>query len=110
MGLASILVIAFIIFRHKNEKLRLKQRTAELEMQALLAQMNPHFIFNCLTAINHSILNKEPDKASEYLTRFSRLMRLVLVNASKKTISLEEELDMLHLYLTMEQVAFQRCV
>jgi tetratricopeptide (TPR) repeat protein len=107
VGLLSILVIAFIIFRHKNEKLRLKQRTAELEMQALLAQMNPHFIFNCLTAINHSILSKEPDKASEYLTRFSRLMRMVLVNAGKKTISLEEELDMLRLYLTMEQLRFK---
>jgi LytS/YehU family sensor histidine kinase len=107
VALISVLVIAFIIFRHKNEKLRLKQRTAELEMQTLLAQMNPHFIFNCLTAINHSILNKEPDKASEYLTRFSRLMRMVLVNASKKTISLEEELDMLRLYLSMEQLRFK---
>jgi tetratricopeptide (TPR) repeat protein len=107
VALISVLVIAFIIFRHKNEKLRLKQHTAELEMQTLLAQMNPHFIFNCLSAINHSILNKEPDKASEYLTRFSRLMRMVLVNASKKTISLEEELDMLRLYLTMEQLRFK---
>jgi tetratricopeptide (TPR) repeat protein len=107
VALISVLVIAFIIFRHKNEKLRLKQRTAELEMQTLLAQMNPHFIFNCLSAINHSILNKEPDKASEYLTRFSRLMRMVLVNASKKTISLEEELDMLRLYLSMEQLRFK---
>jgi tetratricopeptide (TPR) repeat protein len=107
VALISVLVIAFIIFRHKNEKLRLKQRTAELEMQTLLAQMNPHFIFNCLSAINHSILNKESDKASEYLTRFSRLMRKVLVNASKKTISLEEELDVLRLYLTMEQLRFK---
>jgi LytS/YehU family sensor histidine kinase len=107
VALISLLVIAFIIFRHKNEKLRLNQRTAELEMQTLLAQMNPHFIFNCLTAINHSILNKEPDKASEYLTRFSRLMRMVLVNVSKKTISLEEELDMLRLYLSMEQLRFK---
>ncbi|WP_375303742.1 sensor histidine kinase [Niastella sp. OAS944] len=76
-------------------------------MQTLLAQMNPHFIFNCLSAINHSILNKDSDKASEYLTRFSRLMRMVLMNASKKTISLEDELDMVRLYLTMEQLRFK---
>jgi tetratricopeptide (TPR) repeat protein len=107
IGLLSVLAIALIVFRHKHEKLRLKERTAEMEMQALLAQMNPHFIFNCLTAINHCILNKEPDKASEYLTRFSRLMRMVLVNANKKAISLEEELDMLHLYITMEQLRFR---
>ncbi|MCS3800664.1 tetratricopeptide (TPR) repeat protein [Chitinophagaceae bacterium OAS944] len=107
VALISVLAIALIIFRHKNEKLRLKQRTAELEMQTLLAQMNPHFIFNCLSAINHSILNKDSDKASEYLTRFSRLMRMVLMNASKKTISLEDELDMVRLYLTMEQLRFK---
>ncbi|HYC27412.1 MAG TPA: histidine kinase [Chitinophagaceae bacterium] len=107
VGLVAVLVIAILIFRHKNEKLRLKQKTTEMEMQALLAQMNPHFIFNCLSAINHSILNKEPDKASEYLTRFSRLVRMVLMNANKKSISLEEELDMLRLYLDMEQLRFK---
>lgn len=107
VGLLSLLVIGLIVFFHNHEKLKLQRRTAEMEMQSLLAQMNPHFIFNCLTAINHCILNKETDKASEYLTRFSRLMRMVLINANKKTISLEEELDMLRLYLAMEQLRFK---
>lgn len=105
--MAAALVFIILTLRHKNEKLHLKQRASELEMQALRAQMNPHFIFNCLSAINHFILNKETDRASEYLTRFSRLLRMVLVNAGKSTIALEEELAMLKLYLDMEQLRFK---
>ncbi|RYG52415.1 MAG: tetratricopeptide repeat protein [Chitinophagaceae bacterium] len=105
--LLALFLIVLLLLRHNNEKLRLKQRAAELEMQAHRAQMNPHFIFNCLSAINHFILDNEPDKASDYLTRFSRLMRMVLVNAGKESISLEEELDMLRLYLDMEQLRFK---
>lgn len=102
-------ILAFVIvsLRHKNEKLRLKQRASELEMRALRAQMNPHFIFNCLSSINHFVLSNETDKASEYLTRFARLIRMVLLNAGKSTITLEEELEMLRLYLNMEQLRFK---
>lgn len=105
--LVAALAIAFILFRYQHIRLRLKQRAAELEMQALRAQMNPHFIFNCLSAINHFILDNQNDKASDYLTRFSRLVRMVLVNAGKDAIPLDEELDMLRLYLDMEQLRFK---
>lgn len=103
----GILAFFIVSLRHKNEKLRLKQRASELEMRALRAQMNPHFIFNCLSSINHFVLNNETDKASEYLTRFARLIRMVLLNAGKVTITLEEELEMLRLYLNMEQLRFK---
>lgn len=111
-GIVGVVLLGFFIvfiitLRHKNEKLHLSQRASELEMKALRAQMNPHFIFNCLTAINHFILNNEGDKASDYLTRFSKLMRMVLVNAGKTTITLEEEVAMLQLYLNMEQLRFK---
>jgi tetratricopeptide (TPR) repeat protein len=109
--LIAIVIVAVFVFlvlmlRHKNEKLRLKQRSTNLEMQALQAQMNPHFIFNCLTAINHFILNNDTESASDYLTRFSRLIRLVLVNSEKATVTLEEELTLTKLYLEMEQLRF----
>jgi tetratricopeptide (TPR) repeat protein len=109
--LIAIVIVAVFVFlvlmlRHKNEKLRLKQRSTNLEMQALRAQMNPHFIFNCLTAINHFILNKDTESASDYLTRFSRLIRLVLINSEKATVTLEEELTLTKLYLEMEQLRF----
>ncbi len=103
----AVFVILILVLRHKTEKLKLRQRSAELKMQALRAQMNPHFIFNCLSSINHFILNGDTDKASSYLTRFAKLIRLVLVNSEKKTISLEEELVMLKLYLDMEKLRFK---
>jgi hypothetical protein len=83
------------------------QQTAELEMQALRAQMNPHFIFNCLSSINRFILKNESKIASNYLTRFSRLMRMVLMNSQKTLITLESELDMLGIYLEMERLRFK---
>lgn len=104
--IAAVFVFLVLMLRHKNEKLRLKQRSTDLKMQALRAQMNPHFIFNCLTAINHFILNNDNDKASDYLTRFSRLIRLVLINSEKSTVTLEEELALTKLYLEMEQLRF----
>ena len=93
----------------ENEKKRaeLQQQATELEMQALRAQMNPHFIFNCLSSINRFILKNEGKTASNYLTRFSRLIRMVLMNSQKPLIALEEELQMLRLYLDMERLRFK---
>src|ERR1043166_2625317 len=76
-------------------------------MQALRAQMNPHFIFNCLSSINRFIFKNETRAASDYLTRFSRLIRMVLIHSQKKLIPLEDELDMLRLYLDMERLRFK---
>ena len=99
----------FKVQQLENEKKQaeLQQQATELEMQALRAQMNPHFIFNCLSSINRFILKNEGKTASNYLTRFSRLIRLVLVNSGKPMISLEEELEMLRLYLDMERLRFK---
>jgi len=93
----------------ENEKkhTELQRLAAELEMQALRAQMNPHFIFNCLSAINRIILRNESKIASDYLTRFSRLIRMVLINSQKTMIPLEDELQMLRLYLDMERLRFK---
>jgi hypothetical protein len=70
----------------ENEKkhAELQQQTVELEMQALRAQMNPHFIFNCLSSINRFIFKNDNKLASDYLTRFSRLIRMVLLHSQKK--------------------------
>jgi sensor histidine kinase YesM len=57
----------------------------ELEMQALRAQMNPHFIFNCLSAIDNLIQTKQSDKATSYLARFAKLIRSVL-DSSKNNL------------------------
>lgn len=112
--LLSFLLLRNIVLARRNEKLvnenirkELQQKTSEMEMQALRAQMNPHFIFNCLNSINRFILKNEPQAASDYLTQFSRLIRLVLNNSKKAWIPLEDEIDMLRLYLDMEKLRFK---
>jgi ligand-binding sensor domain-containing protein len=94
--------------RSEKEKqlANLRHKTAELEMQALRAQMNPHFIFNSLNSINRFILQNNKTQASEYLTKFSRLVRLILQNSQAALIPLESELESLQLYLELEAVRF----
>jgi LytS/YehU family sensor histidine kinase len=114
IAMASIFIYRSLSLKRKNEKLKsdreqaiLKQNAAELEMQALRAQMNPHFIFNCLSSINHFILKNETEAASDYLTKFSRLVRMVLNNSKKTFITIEDETDMLKLYLELERLRFR---
>src|SRR5262249_320632 len=99
--IGSLLVaslLGFIIYKNlalkrKNEDVEnlqkeagLQEHVTELEMEALRSQMNPHFIFNCLSSINRFILKNEPDAASGYLTKFSRLIRMSLNNSKKPFI------------------------
>jgi hypothetical protein len=85
----------------------LQQQKTELEMQALLAQMNPHFIFNSLNSINRFILQNNKAQASEYLTKFSKLVRMILQNSQALLITLESELQALKLYLDLEALRFE---
>ena len=130
--LASVLIGIFIVrsltLKRKNEEIRneqlqneltmdqledqkkqaeLRQISADLEMKALRAQMNPHFIFNCLSSINSFILKNESEQASDYLTSFSRLIRMVLNNSRRALVTLEEEMEMMRLYLEMERLRFK---
>jgi ligand-binding sensor domain-containing protein len=114
-----ILIYAFMRWRiqrrfrlqlEQSEKERqlaeLKQKATELEMQALRAQMNPHFIFNSLNSINRFILQNNREQASEYLTKFSKLVRLILQNSQASLITLDSELESLQLYLNLEALRF----
>ena len=83
-----------------------QKRAVELEMQALRAQMSPHFIFNALNAINRYILTRDSHQASEYLAKFAKLIRMVLHNSQQSLIALDTELDTLKLYLELEAVRF----
>lgn len=83
------------------------QKMAEIEISALRSQMNPHFIFNCLNSIKLYTLQNDSHAASEYLTKFSRLIRLVLENSRMEKIPLEQELETLKLYIEMEEMRFK---
>jgi len=80
-----------------------EKKIASLEMLSLRSQMNPHFIFNCLNSINRFVLRNDTESASNYLTKFSKLMRMVLENSKQVLIPLEEEVKCLELYIQMEQ-------
>jgi len=94
------------IRKEEQMKSELKQKLADVEMKALRAQMSPHFIFNSLNSINRYIVKSDPDTASSYLTKFSKLMRLILENSNQKIITLEQELNALKLYIELEALRF----
>ncbi|MFT4155416.1 histidine kinase [Parafilimonas sp.] len=85
-----------------------KQKMADVEMRALRAQMNPHFIFNCLNSINRYIVKSDQATASLYLTRFAKLIRLILDNSNNQSITLSSELEALKLYIEMESIRFEK--
>ena len=96
--------------RREKQDAEYQQRIAQTEISALRAQMNPHFIFNCLNSIQYYTARNEADKASEYLTKFSRLIRLVLENSRSEKVTLFNELETLRLYIEMEAMRFQQKV
>ncbi len=81
-------------------------KLAETEMAALRSQMNPHFIFNCLNSIQFFTVQNDAEKASDYLTKFARLIRLVLENSKSERVTLANELETLRLYIEMEAMRF----
>jgi sensor histidine kinase YesM len=78
----------------------------ELEATALRAQMNPHFIFNCLNSIKSLIQQKEEYKAINYLTTFSKLIRTIFQNSDKREITLYDEIETCKLYTQLESMRF----
>lgn len=88
-------------------EINFRHQLGELEMKALRAQINPHFLFNCMNSINRMILNGETESASLYLTKFSKLVRLVLENAESTRVSLGNELTLLESYIQLEELRFK---
>lgn len=93
--------------RFHQLELAFEHQQAETKMTALRAQMNPHFIFNCLNSIKLYATDNEAAKASQYLTKFSKLIRLVLENSRSERVTLANELQALQLYLEMEAMRFK---
>jgi sensor histidine kinase YesM len=94
------------IRREEQLKVQYKLQIIELEAKALRAQMNPHFIFNCMNSIKSLIQKSEHEKAIDYLTTFSKLIRTVLQNSDKREITLSDELETCRLYMQLEGMRF----
>jgi hypothetical protein len=89
-----------------KEKNDLAKRIADLEQASLRAQMNPHFIFNCLNSIQHFILKNDFEKTNEYITQFGSLIRQTLDNSAKTNITIANEVKYLGGYLELEKMRF----
>lgn len=106
------LIIYFIQRRNRQrqqaalQKVITEKKIAELEMQALKAQINPHFVFNCLNSIKSFIYEKDYLQADKYLDKFSLLLRSTMDNADAAIIPLEEEIKYLDTYLQLEKLRF----
>jgi len=97
--------------REKSDKLlkesEFKSRMNDITFSALRSQMNPHFIFNCLNSIKLYTEQNNSEAASEYLTKFSKLIRRILDSARADNITLAAEIELLGLYLEMEAMRFK---
>ncbi|MEM7367692.1 MAG: histidine kinase [Bacteroidota bacterium] len=87
----------------EQQRDKLNRRIAELKLQALRTQMNPHFIFNCLTSVQHLLLEEDIEQALAYLSDFARLIRLAFEHSAKEVIPLSEEIRFLTTYIDLEK-------
>lgn len=108
--LVAFVFVVFLLYRSRREAYFREKETsarlniAELEMKVLRTQMNPHFIFNCLNSIQHFIHRNNAGAASDYLIKFSRLIRHVLEATYERMIPLADEIAALRLYMELEQL------
>jgi tetratricopeptide (TPR) repeat protein len=91
----------------EKKEIEFQHKLADISMSALRSQMNPHFIFNCLNSIKLYTTQNDTVAATEYLTKFSKLIRLVLENSRNERITLSSELAALELYIEMEAMRFK---
>lgn len=109
-----IIILIYIYFRLRvnavkkeaRRRTAIQQQIAQLEMKALRAQMNPHFIFNALNSIQTFMMKREIEQALSYLSRFARLIRNVLDNSQLNSIPISNELKMMENYLELEKLRF----
>jgi hypothetical protein len=124
VALAFLSTALFIVYRSRAKQTRLenqlvkeraeyqlgeatqRNRLIQATLTALISQMNPHFIFNALNTIQSYIYTNNKSSAGHYLGKFSELTRKILDNSSKEIISLEDEIEMLQLYIDIEKARF----
>ena len=100
-------IIYYRNFKQKElEQAELKILTRDAELKALKLQMNPHFLFNSLNSIN-ALVTKNPKLARKMIAQLSELLRMSLESHQKLMIPLQQELDLVHTYLSIEQIRFE---
>jgi tetratricopeptide (TPR) repeat protein len=102
-----ILLLLLIIYMFFMRRRQQKFKEAHLKQQLFLSQMNPHFIFNALGSIQNFMYKNKAELSAGYLARFSFIMRAILRNSSKMSISLSEEIEILSNYMELEKMRLQ---
>lgn len=110
-----VFTIIYTVFMVRIYNIKKKQRReferrvemSKIELKALRSQMNPHFVFNSLNAIQHYIFHTKSDEAIKYLNKFARLVRIILNNSERPTVTVGDDLEALRLYLELEQMRFE---
>ena len=102
--LVVVILIVGVYYNNRIRKQKLQTRFSQLKLKAIRSQMNPHFIFNALTSIQSLILRSDTERANDYLTTFSYMLRNVLTSSEKTLISLSDELELVEQYLQIEQL------
>lgn len=114
VALSLFAIASFLYYRIKRSNQKAKAEAdrklliASLEQKALRSQMNPHFIFNCLNAIKDFIYLNDIEKAEDFISRFSKLIRDTLYLSSQKRITVHQELSYLKNYLHLEEIRFNK--
>lgn len=104
--LTSLLLFNRYKLKKEKEKSEIEKARIQIEQRLLHSQMNPHFIFNSLNSINSFISENNPKEAQTYLSKFAKLMRLILENSRKATVVLHDEIQALQINLELEQLRF----
>lgn len=108
LGIIIVILGAFVVLfqrqKRRSESKLLLAKIGEYRHQALAAQLNPHFIFNCLNSIQSYILSNNSKAAASYLSKFASLMRQMLNHAAKRNITLEEEIETIEKYCELEKL------
>ena len=111
ISLLLTITIAVIIYKTNYAKKKrfesdLRQKLTEIQMQVLRAQMNPHFIFNSLNSIENFMMKNEKRLASDYLNKFTRLIRTILDSSLNEMLPVAKDLEALQLYIDLQQLRF----
>lgn len=111
MALLLLVAVIYFIIRRRIQTIRrdaaLKQQLVQMEIKGLHAQMNPHFIFNCLNSIKEMILDDKKQQASRYLSKFAQLIRTNLEQSRQTFITVRQCVDHLQQYIEMEKLRFE---
>ncbi len=104
-------LIFYIIYRSREKqllhKIEISKRFAELELNALQSQMNPHFVFNAMGSLQNLVQNNQIDLADTYIAKFAKLMRLFLEGSKHKFVTIQEEVDIVLAYFELEKLRFK---